>query len=691
MSSTPATQGSTSPRRTARVALACYVFGLVVVPVAFLAASLRNVHDYGETSDEAYDLMIGRFYVEEYPRTGLARIDDFLDDLQQNYGPFWDVIAVRSGDALLRRGWVKDPTTAYHVPVVVASTLLLGTVFLLGASACGPGCGIAAQLALLLMPQFVGHSQNNQKDQPVALFFAVAMLAFLLARRRWSLRWWLLAGCLAGAAFAVKINAIFALPIAGLWSLPSLLRAPRRLLPWLLRFGVASAAAAGTVLLLWPRYRVHPVSSLLTTIRAFRDHPFNELVFYMGQHTPAREVPWHFPFVMLGVNTPLVHLLLALVALAVLAGLLARRRLDEAEPLLLAALWLFVPIAVQVASRAPRCDGVRHYLYVLPALGLLSGAGAVRLWRWADERSLGPRSVRAVAFALPALLLLQTLVAYHPYQVVFFNRLAGGPSGARERFELDYSGTSLLEASRWIDSRLPAGSRLWFTQPGIHRFRLDEGYSFVGPTSLPNYKISLLRGMVKTYDTDDDYLHPRRKVVYEIAVEGAPILQIFAMPENAGVPEGGSLRPASDVPERLAPGLSAQLSVDNEPHEAVPALERLFIDRRDNPYYNRTTELLASGYLRVRLAGTHLFELSSDDGSTLWLGGRPLVTNVSGRATRRSVVLWPGLYPLRLRYRNEVGGAYLDLLWKPPDALELAPVTAPALLHDAEPPGGGSP
>ena len=67
------------------------------------------------------------------------------------------------------------------------------------------------------------------------------------------------------------------------------------------------------------------------------------------------------------------------------------------------------------------------------------------------------------------------------------------------------------------------------------------------------------------------------------------------------------------------------------------------------------------------------------------------MTNVSGRATRRSVVLSPGLYPLRLRYRNEVGGAYLDLLWKPPDALELGPVTAAALLHDAEPPGGGSP
>lgn len=670
-----------------------YGAGALLIPFAFLLVSLNNLYDYGETSDEAYDKIIGNFYYKEYPKTGLANIEASLDPLQRNYGAAFDTIAVRTGDFLLnKRRWVKETIAAHHVPVVVVSTLSLATVFLLGASAYGLACGYASQLALLLMPQFVGHSQNNLKDQPVAFFFALAMLAFLVALRRGSLWRWALAGCLGGLAYAVKINGIFVLPVAGLWALPFILREPRRIPLWVLRFAVATAAYVATVPLLWPYYRTHTLSHFRETVAAFREHVFNEIVFYMGQHAPAREVPWHFPFVMIGVNTPLLQLSLAILGLALLVKLLVKLRLDEAGPLLLFAVWLFLPIVVQVASGVPRCDGVRHYLYLLPALALLAGTAAVRIWRWAEERRLGPPALRAALFALPVLLLARTMVTYHPYEVVFFNSLAGGPSRAREKFELDYSGTSLLEASRWINANLPSGSRLWFTQPGIHRIKVDSNrFFFVGPGDRPNYKISLPRGMVMTYDHDDDYLHPRRKVLHEITVKGAPILQIFEMEENRDVSEGATITPASDAPARLEPGLLATVSVDNKPPQQMPVQERLSIDCERNPYLNRATEMLAGGYLRVTAAGPHLFELYSDDCTTLWLGKDAVIANVSTLTTRKTVVLSPGLYPIRVKYRNETGEACLALRWKPPGATGVALIATPDLLHDANAPEPAKP
>src|SRR5439155_10050894 len=96
---------------------------------------------------------------------------------------------------------------------------------------------------------------------------------------------------------------------------------------------------------------------------------FNEYVFYLGRHYHAREMPWHFPFVMLGVATPLVVLAFFLVSLGILAVRVVRARADR-SPLVLLALWVFVPTSVQAFTHAVKMDGVRHYLLVLPAIAL---------------------------------------------------------------------------------------------------------------------------------------------------------------------------------------------------------------------------------------------------------------------------------------------------------------------------------
>lgn len=665
-----------------------YTAGAVLVPLLFFLVSLRNLQDYGETSDEAYDRMVGQFYVFDYPKTGFEMLPARLDPLQQNYGAFFDTADVWFANWVWKeKGWVKDEIPAHHIPIAFVSGLLLATVFLLGTFSYGPACGFASQLALLLMPQFVGHSQNNMKDQPVAFFFSLAMLGFLLAIRKGSLWRFALAGALGGMAYAVKINGIFVLPVAGLFALPFILREPRKIPLWCLRFAVATVAYVATVPLLWPLYRTNTLARFGETLRAFREHWYNELVFYMGAHWAARDVPWHFPFVMLGLNTPLVQLTLGLLGLGILIGLLARKRLDEAAPLLLFSVWLFAPITVQLLSKVPRYDGVRHYLYLLPALALLSGTAAVKLWGWAAERRLGPLWLRAAVFASPAVLLAGTIIGYHPYQVVFFNALAGGPAGAAKRFELDYAGTSLLEASRYMDKNFPKGTRVWFTQPGLHRFRVElDRISFVEPTNRPNYKVNLRRGMVKTYDTDDDYLNPRRKVVFRVAVKGATLLEILEMEENRDVVDGATIEPDAEAPVQPEPGLRARVTTDHQPFRDLAPLKRLFIECPGGEYNTHTTELQAQGYLHVTEVGPHTFELRSDDGATLWLGKDALLSSVSPAGSTKTAVLSPGYYPVRLKYRNEIGEACLGFRYRPPGAADLVEVAAPVLLHDASRP-----
>ena len=48
------------------------------------------------------------------------------------------------------------------------------------------------------------------------------------------------------------------------------------------------------------------------------------------------------------------------------------------------------------------------------------------------------------------------MVALHPYQSVYFNRLiAGGLPGVSGRFETDYWGNSYREATEWVMTNVP--------------------------------------------------------------------------------------------------------------------------------------------------------------------------------------------------------------------------------------------
>jgi hypothetical protein len=61
---------------------------------------------------------------------------------------------------------------------------------------------------------------------------------------------------------------------------------------------------------------------------------------------------------------------------------------------------------------------------------------------------------RGAATALACLLSLDPLaglVRLHPYQYIFFNRLAGGLRGAAGRFETDYWGLALRETAEWVN------------------------------------------------------------------------------------------------------------------------------------------------------------------------------------------------------------------------------------------------
>lgn len=645
-----------------RGALAVFALS-ALVPLLFLVAGVAVRDSVPETWDEQFDQDIGRFYLSEWRTQGAAGLERRFIPLQRNYGPGFDVVVVGVHRLLHDRlGWVTGPVASHHMATLAASALGLWLVFWIGAALFRPEVGLLASALLALMPQFVAHSQNNLKDTPLAVAFSAAVLLFVHAVRRDRLWLFACAGVLVGYAYAIKPNGVFVWVVVGLWLVVTEPLRSKRWLRLATGFALSAGAAVVTVLVVWPYYRQTPVARFLETLRTFRTHVYNELVFYLGQHVPAHDVPWHFPYVMLTVTAPLAVLGLLAVSLVLLARAWARRS-DDRSPLTLLWLWLLVPPTLQVLSGAAMLDGIRHFLPVLPAMALLAAAGA---WRAGQALARRRRALGVAwfgALAVAALLLVRTLVVLHPYQGVFFNALAGGTAGARERFELDYWGVSLAAAADWLNRNAPPGSRVWLPIPAQHFFRIDRSrLHFVSDFSRrPNYKVNLVRGLTRTFDTEDDYLHPRRAPVFSVRAGGADLAQVFEYPEHRDVAPGTTLSPGRYDVDGAVEGVEAR-TFDTSlttPTSAPFSLGRLGFDCERNAWADRPVGLRLEGYAIVERAGSYVVEVRSDDDAVVFLEDRPVVTNASQATTRNVVRLAPGAYRLRLDYRNDAGPACL--------------------------------
>jgi hypothetical protein len=215
-------------------------------------------------------------------------------------------------------------------------------------------------------------------------------------------------------------------------------------------------------------------------------------------------------------------------ALSWAAFAMDRRRRES-----IAALWLFVsfPIVMGMLRGAKYYDGVRHLLFLVPAIVTLAAVG----WQSLVSRARG--AFKPVAIGILAVGLSEPLVFQlrnHPNQVVYFNALVGGPRGVYPRLELDYWGNCMLQSTRWSaelarQARMPV--TVWGNPPAVaiadaERFR-ELYFSPLGGARQHHLDIRLLRGPEKSvlyFASRPDVLHTVR------TADGTPLCVTIAGP-----------------------------------------------------------------------------------------------------------------------------------------------------------------
>jgi hypothetical protein len=167
-------------------------------------------------------------------------------------------------------------------------------------------------------------------------------------------------------------------------------------------------------------------------------------------------------------------------------------------------------------------DAERQFLFILPGIAILSATALA----WIVQR-LGSNLMRLAVFTLFFIGIspvASDMIALHPYEYVYFNRVFGGLNQAHNRFDTDYYGLSMREGMEWINANAEPGtvvvssnpfySSETFAAPDIQVVHISEFDQ--QRASPPYFYIASPR-----YDFQERF--PDCPVVYEVARQSVPL------------------------------------------------------------------------------------------------------------------------------------------------------------------------
>src|SRR4030095_10445619 len=187
-------------------------------------------------------------------------------------------------------------------------------------------------------------------------------------------------------------------------------------------------------------------------VQTMSHYPWPGDVLYAGAELPAASLPWHYALTWIAITTPIVYLVGFVLGLPIVLGSAWRELRGPSSGngirSWLVMAWFFVPLASVLVCHSCLYDCWRHLFFVYPALLLIAAKGYLVIGAAVRERVVNSRGLRiaAAGACLIAVGNVATVAAFmirtHPFEHVYFNRLVGGPAGARFRFEMDYWGLS---------------------------------------------------------------------------------------------------------------------------------------------------------------------------------------------------------------------------------------------------------
>lgn len=358
---------------------------------------------------------------------------------------------------------VLDKFSAYRLASALFLGLLVSVMYMWIAKVFSPVAGLFAALSLIVMPNLFGLAHFALTDIPLTTLWFLTVYCFWRGLKSW--RWSVLLGIVWGLALATKFPALL-LPVPVLlWAQIYHRRAYANNL-------FSMIFLSPLVMVICNPYWWHQTLPRIATFlydsvsRGFRPET-NFSIFFFHEYYTSGSVPGYYPFFMTAVTVPEPVLFLALAGIISMVWLKPQREIT--------ILFLLNAAFILLTGLFPGAvlhDVNRLMLPTLPFLVGLAGCGFFLLVEWltkagqkitALQRISDFRTKLAAAVAL--LVIARSagdLIAYHPYELSYYNRLVGGVRGAHERgLEVTYLMEAITpEFVGYLNGRLPANATI---------------------------------------------------------------------------------------------------------------------------------------------------------------------------------------------------------------------------------------
>jgi hypothetical protein len=512
---------------------------LIVVAffIALLATGILIYQDYGLSWDETTQVELG---IKNY-RYVMKHDPALLEFRDRYYGPLFEMMLV----IFQSRAASREMYLSRHLINFLAFFAGCLAFFGLGKYIYKKNwLALLGALFLVFSPRIFGHAFFNSKDIPFMVGYIFSLLSLFIFLDHPN---WLTAaghGLTTAALLAIRLPGLVipALTLSGL-----LIEVVTRRQRWQRSAGFALlylAVSLAALVLFWPALWPNPPVELLQAFRMMSNFPHLSGNLYLGQIVPSNAVPWHYIPVWIGVTTPILYLALFFAGLGIIfAGWLRSPRSllqpqGRTEMILLGA--LFLPLLAVILLKSTLYDDWRQMFFIYPPLLLVALRGVDGLQKFLtgplSQRANLPRWSTAAVLALLMVIGIASparwMVKNHPYQNVYFNRLAGPDlRTAQSRFPLDYWGLAYREGLNYLLKKDPAGQIHLYSEtvPGLRTaaiFSTQDGdrLKFAPDLSQATYFVG------NYYNTSEAY--PFKNEIYSVKVGDTKILSVFLLSEE---------------------------------------------------------------------------------------------------------------------------------------------------------------
>jgi hypothetical protein len=311
--------------------------------------------------------------------------------------------------------------------------------------------GILAATFMICSPRIFAESFYNNKDVVFMSLFITALYYSWRLIILPTLKNSIFPALFSALAIDVRIIGVI-IPITVLIAtILIVLRSETRQMRQLSVFVSYLLLTATFTVLFWPWLWTSPLAHFAEAVSNMVNFRWINWVLYRGHYYPSNSLPWHYLPVWIVITTPVLYLLLAACGTIAITKTALRNRFrlwnttHELQDLMFLSI-LVAPIAAAVLLKSTIYDGWRQFYFVYPALIYVAVRGLVPLWRRRDASFLKNSLVILVSVSLATT--VSFMISNHPYQNVYFNRLAG--SAWAGQYEADYWGLSNTKGLEFI-------------------------------------------------------------------------------------------------------------------------------------------------------------------------------------------------------------------------------------------------